>query len=350
MMGWRRATIHNSEISTDQPFVSVVVPVRNEASTIEYLLHDLAKQTYPHFEIIIVDDSSEDPTLNVILSVREKFPQLKKQLVILNGNLQAGKKAALTLGIQHAKGEVILTTDGDCRVDRNWIQSTVAQFSKTTNMVIGGVRLSTTTFFTQLQQLEFASLIGSGVATLGWNLPSMANGANLAFRKAAFLKVGGYAGNEQIASGDDEFLLRKIHQAYPATVQFNNQQESVVETVPQPTLSDFFQQRLRWAGKWSLHSGLFSKVLAVSVFLFQSCFLLVPWLLLAGNFSFVTGFSLIAIKVVAEFLFFRSVTRYLGITFLWPVFIVLQFIYPLYVVVVALFTNLFGYSWKGRNF
>lgn len=350
MMGWKRATKHQAAISTDQPFVSVVVPVRNEASTIEHLLHDLAKQTYPHFEIIIVDDSSEDTTLNVILSVREKSPQLKKQLIILTSSDQTGKKAALALGIQHAKGEIILTTDADCRVNREWIQSTVAQFSKTTKMVIGGVRLSTTTFFTKLQQLEFASLIGSGAATLGWGLPSMANGANLAFRKTAFLNVGGYAGNEHIASGDDEFLLRKIHQAYPATVQFNNQQESVVETAPQPTLSDFFQQRLRWAGKWALHSGLFSKVLAVSVFLFQGCFLLVPWLVLAGNFNFVTGLGLIAVKVVVEFLFFRSVTRYQGITFSWPAFITLQFIYPAYVVVVALFTNLIGYSWKGRNF
>lgn len=269
---------------------------------------------------------------------------------VLHCTTQKGKKAALTLGIVHAKGEIILTTDADCRIKPEWIQTMVNQFNEHTMMVTGAVELSASTFFEKLQQVEFASLIASGAATLGWSRPSMANGANLAFRKSAFEAVDGYMGNQHIPSGDDEFLLRKIHQRFPNALVFCANVHAVVKTQAVGTLRDFIQQRLRWAGKWRLHSGVFSKALAVAVFLFQLTFLVVPWLWLFGYMESNTSLLLLASKVFVEYLFFHPVIHKLKLSFSWLAFLLLQFIYPYYVVAVGLLANGGKYTWKGRTF
>jgi cellulose synthase/poly-beta-1,6-N-acetylglucosamine synthase-like glycosyltransferase len=349
-MGWRRATQHSAKSTSDNPFVSVIIPLRNEATTIAHLLEDLSNQTYSYFEVVLVNDHSEDESLTVISRVRERFPQLKERIKILQCTTQSGKKAALTLGIVHAKGEIILTTDADCRVNADWIQTITNQFTENTLMVIGVVSLSASNFFEELQQVEFAGLIATGAATLGWSRPSMANGANLAFRKSAFERVGGYAGNEHIPSGDDEFLLRKIHQHFPNAIVFCANTKAVVETQAAKTWNDFIQQRLRWAGKWHLHSGLFSKTLAVSIFLFQLIFLLVPWLWLLGFLEGRVVLLLLGGKSLAEYLFFHPVVDKLKLPFPWLAFFVLQFIYPYYVVAVGLLANRGKYVWKGRTF
>ncbi len=349
MLGWKKAA-HASRNSSLTSFASVLVPFRNEANTLAFLLEDLSKQKYSAFEIILVNDHSEDDSLNVISRVCEKFPRLKEQVRVVHCTQQSGKKAALTLGIAQATGDIILTTDADCRVDNEWVQSMLSHFTDNTMLVVGGVRLSASSFFEKLQQLEFVSLIGSGVATLGWNLPSMANGANLAYRKVAFEKVGGYAGNEHVPSGDDEFLLRKICNEYSEAVCFAANPTSIVETWPANTLKTFIQQRLRWAGKWRLHTGLFSKVLALSIFFFQLTFLILPILLVLKVISWPLALAMMGSKVVGEFLFLYPVSQRLGVKFQWLAFGALQFIYPYYVVAVGLLANGSKYTWKGRTF
>lgn len=349
MLGWKRAA-HASRNSSLTSFVSVIVPFRNEANTLAFLLEDLSKQKYLAFEIILVNDHSEDDSLKVISRICEKSSRLKEQVRVVHCTEHSGKKAALTLGIVQAKGDIILTTDADCRVGNEWVESMLSHFTDDTMMVVGGVRLSASSFFEKLQQLEFVSLIGSGAATLGWNLPSMANGANLAYRKIAFEKVGGYAGNEHIPSGDDEFLLRKIVDQYSEAVRFADHPTSIVETRPADTLKTFIQQRLRWAGKWRMHTGLFSKVLALSIFFFQLTFLTLPILLMFKIIAWPLALVVMGCKVVGEFLFLYPVSHRLGVKFPWLAFGALQFIYPYYVVAVGLLANGSKYTWKGRTF
>lgn len=350
MVGWSRITQHSIKPALVKPFVSVIIPFRNESARIKHLLEDLSRQTYSPIEVILVDDHSEDETVTVILSEAEKFPQLKERLRLFQCTTQSGKKAALTLGMAHAQGEIILTTDADCRMKTGWAQTMVSQFVENTMMVTGPVSLSASTFFEDLQQVEFLSLIASGAATLAWARPSMANGANLAFRKAAFESVDGYAGNEHIPSGDDEFLLRKMHQHFPNAILFCANENAVVRTPASGTLKDFIQQRVRWAGKWRLHSSVFSKILPIGVFLFQLAFLLTPWLAMLGFLKVAFALLLLGSKALAECLFFQLVVRKLKLTFSWQAFFVLQFIYPYYVVAVGLLAVRGKYTWKGRTF
>lgn len=323
--------------------------MRNEAVNIANLLSDLSGQDYNAFEVIIVDDHSEDSSKS-IAATWLKENGVEEDFIRLLSNDDSGKKSALALGIKAANGEFVMTTDVDCRLPESWISKTIAQAGNQTQLIVGAVRMKGEKFVDHLQQLEFASLIGSGAATLGWQLPTMANGANLTFRKSAFEAVDGYADNKLIASGDDEFLMRKIHARFPGSVIFNHSQHTVVETSTHNSLPAFLNQRIRWASKWALHKTYTSTLLALLIFVFQLTFLLSPWLMLLGYISLKLGIALLILKAGAEWLFFIPVLRQLKQSFNLLAFTVLQFIYPYYVVGIGLLANVMGYRWKGRRY
>ena len=348
-VGWRRAIHAKREPHRQHEFISVIIPVRNESANIGFLLDDLLQgRSRDFFEVIIVDDHSEDNTKLVVESKLNSYPHSNDRIIPSSGH---GKKAALATGIQHAKGDIIVTTDADCRVSPTWVHSVNLAFANDNiKMVVGPVRIeSNQTFFSKLQSIEFSSLIGTGAATLEFGIPTMCNGANLAFRREVFLEVNGYEGNENVASGDDEFLLRKISEKYPNGISFNNSQNGIVSTQPQQTIAQFFSQRLRWAGKWKHHHDLKSKILALSVFTFHVMVLSLLIIYAAHLISGTILLSLLASKMIIEFIFLSTVTSWLGIRWSWASFLLLQFIYPVYAIYTGFASLFLNPSWKGRK-
>jgi biofilm PGA synthesis N-glycosyltransferase PgaC len=344
LAGWRRVSSKALPASVRCRFISVVVAARNEEKNITQLLESLKQLDYPKdfFEVILVDDHSEDTTY----SIAESFFQKNKIGVAIRLEQGVGKKAAIKSGIERSKGEIIVTTDGDCEVPIGWLKSINHFFEdEKMQMGVGAVKIRSGDFFSSLQSLEFASVMGTGAATLRMGLPTMCNGANLSFRKQAFQQVNGYEGNEMIASGDDQFLMEKINREFKDSVSFISSQQSIVLTQPVETLSDFFKQRIRWAGKWSRQS-LFSRMLAIFIFLFQ-----LSWLV-ALVFEFVYPSkiitALIAVKLFLEFVFLQSVQHFLSARFSMISFLALQFIYAPYVIIVALLSQWKKIEWKGR--
>ena len=215
---------------------------------------------------------------------------------------------------------------------------------------MGGVRIADDHgFFSQLQALEFSSLIGVCGATAGLGIPAMCNGANLAFLKSAFQTVNGYEGNFNIASGDDEFLLRKIDRHFPDAVYFLAEPDAVVSTGPQKTRIDFIQQRLRWAGKWKYSSSPITKVFSVFVLLFQISFLLLLTMVLLHRIDTGIASLLIVAKLILEFFFLFRVCGFLHVKWRTLHFLILQFVYPLYVIFIGVASNFSSYEWKERK-
>ena len=348
-IGWVKAIARRSEGSrSDFNFISIVVPVRNEENTIGALISDLTDQNYPDdkLEIIFVDDDSDDHTPMIINDAIKGVSNCS--FIKAEGQ---GKKSAITTGVQHAKGEIIITTDGDCRVSKNWLQSFNLSFENdSVKMVTGAVKIETNgSFFSSMQSVEFASLIGSGAATLAFGVSSMCNGANLAFRKKIFQEVDGYKGNETIPSGDDEFLMRKVTDKYPDGIRFNNLSESVVLTSPSKSLIQFISQRLRWAGKWMHHKDVTSKILALYVFTFHAFVLMMPAFFLTELAGGDLLLSLFLMKVTVDFVFLYAVTSYLKTPWNWFAFFTLQLVYSFYAVGIGITSFVIKPSWKGRK-
>jgi len=342
-IGWLKAVAKTKMKAAGKAyFISVIVPVRNEEKNIGTLLKSLERQDYlkSNFEVILVDDHSTDD------SFEKCKGRLQNMATFSLDKDENGKKAALTRGINYAEGEIIASTDADCLLPSDWLATINSTFQgDLINMAAGMVSIADDEkLFPQWQAMEFASVMGTGAAAFGLNAPMMCNGANLSFRKQVFSEVNGYEGNSHVASGDDEFLMRKILSRYPDSIQMMN---SIVVTQPQATLRDFFQQRIRWASKWKGNPSISAKLLAVFIFLTQ-----LSWIFFLATFyryDPMTTLVLFLLKIIADLLFLLPIFRLMKIKFRLIPFLGLQFFYPFYVIFVGLLAPWISYQWKDRK-
>lgn len=348
LIGWVRIRRQPMPPRTAKPpGVSVVIAFRNEASNLGNLVRDLAGSAFPadRFEIVLVDDHSEDNSVEV---VKEAMAAYHNVVLLQLPDERSGKKAALRMGIERARFDIIATTDADCTLSKNWLTCVASYFEEEqTKLLLGPVKLSDDgTFFGQLQVLEFVSVAGTTAATVGLGHPVMANGANLAFRKSVFDEVGGYEDNMAVPSGDDEFLMRKIYARYPRGIRYLNYYEAAVSTAPQPDLKSFAYQRMRWAGKWRYNPDWVARGLAVFILAAQCAFLA----LLVSNLQTPGGTSfLVVMKVLVEGIFIAWMCRFLDRPFHAGAFLFIQLLYPLYVLIIGVGSLFLPYQWKGRR-
>ena len=348
-VGWTLASKPSVKVqrvdSDNRPLISIVVAARNEEQCLPSLLNDLRAQQYVDFEVIIIDDHSEDRTSQICQKAAESDPRIRS--VVASG---VGKKAALSQGVGLSQGTIIVSTDADCRVGPHWLEAWTHIFIDDSVMLgFGAVSMTGPTRFDRIQAMEFATLVGAGAATATLGKPTMCNGANLAFRRSAFVAVKGYAGNEQIPSGDDEFLMRKIESHFPGSIRYCADSNVLVKTGTLATLPAFVQQRIRWAGKWKCNSSTTSKLLAVGVFCLHLCVLALPILLVTDTIKPSVVLLCILLKFFAEFFFLCSLRPIILSRWSWVAFFVLQLVYSGYVVGVALWSQFSGFQWKGRR-
>lgn len=344
------------------PVISVIIPVRNEAENILAILQDIAQQkiseeeAFPTagFEVFVVNDHSDDYTAQL---VKEYQSNCSYQLHLLELRLPlnfAGshKKMAIAQAVGKAKGDIIVTTDGDCRVGMYWLATLGRFFHKQQPALVSGpvVFHQEKNLFHRLQTIEFASLIGTGAASMHAHKPNMCNGANLAFTKEAFYRVGGYEGSMHVPSGDDEFLMQKIFQKYPRRVFFIKSQGAVVYTHAKMSLKEFYYQRRRWAGKWKLHKNKSITVLAVFIFFYHCSFLTVVVMAITDQYSWLILWIQLLPKIGLEFFFLRDILQFMKKRMFTLNFILLEFIYSAYVVFFGICANFGSYTWKNRQY
>ena len=191
--------------------VSVIVAVRNEEANLPELLARLSDQDFPKtlFEVIVVDDHSTDNTRALLSSSSQNELSLK---VLRLPEGITSKKKAIEAGIQAASGELIITTDADCRMGISWISAYASFYEQTGAQFIAAPvkmegHLSLRDIFQSLDFLAMQTITGASVNN---RLHSMCNGANLAYTKKAFTDVNGFEGIDEIPSGDDMLLMHKI--------------------------------------------------------------------------------------------------------------------------------------------
>ncbi|MFZ4708109.1 MAG: glycosyltransferase [Bacteroidales bacterium] len=353
-IGWFRLRYTEFSTAPGIATVTVVIAARNEEENIGICLAAIISQDYPRslFGIIVVDDHSTDGTLMVINRVIEGNPGINIRLLQLTAEEQ-GKKTAISKAIAVAQNEWIVTTDADCVMGANWLSSLMAgAVDPEVQMLLAPVIFrKTKTVFGQMQELEFLSLIASSAGAVSTGLPVMCNGANLAYRREAFFKAGGYTSDKGFASGDDVFLMMKIRQMYNSrAIKFIKSPSSGVITYANETLYEFLNQRLRWVSKAKGYKDLW--VLLVSGIVFTQSFLL-----LITTLAWATGFIkpilpliLFTAKFLADLPIMASACGFAKRRKLMIWYLPLQFIYPVYLVAMGMIGNILSFRWKGRKF
>ncbi len=354
--GWGRIKkLQKPAGKSDGLFISVVIAVRNEAKNISDLIDDLARQSLSlrQFEIIIVDDRSEDATVSVVEKSLISHEKLNARIISaeLHEDM-APKKAALLTGIVNAEGDIIVTTDGDCRVGSDWLEAIKSPFSHEKIMFVSGpvVIDEGAGLFSKMQSFEFTSLMGSGAAMIALGYPLMCNGANLAFRKTAFDKVGSYESVAHHATGDDVYLMQKIYAAFPGSAHFIKDQRAVIRTGAGGSLRDVVHQRRRWASKWNKHLLAGSWVLPVFLFVFYLSFLTALILPFYHGELMISMANVVIVKMVLDYFFLREVVTFSGLRMRFWLFLLMEVLYPFYVLFFGIAVHFGGWRWKGRDF
>ena len=337
---------------------SVIVPFRNETENLPKLLASILQLNYPKsmFEIILVDDDSEDSSVQVINNFLQKrpFDCAKCDIRIIQNKrvTNSPKKDAINTAINIAQHDWIITTDADCTLPKYWLD-TFDEFIQTNqpNCIVAPVSYSdSNSFLKRFQALDLLSLQGATIGGFGIKLPFLSNGANLAYRKSTFQSVNGFNGNDDIASGDDIFLLEKLKKADSKKVLYLKSNQAIVSTKPVINLSALIQQRLRWASKTSHNPNWFSKLVGLIVFLGNlACIAMLPILFLGYLKPRIT-IALVVIKFRIDFLLLFKTARFFKqenvlFSYVWSCMI-----YPFFSVYIAVLSLFKPYQWKGRTF
>ena len=335
--------------------ITVVIPVRNEAENIGSLLEDLIRQLYKNFEVLVVNDQSEDDTKAIVQGYIESSSLNLKliDLEIEQGFVGSHKKKAITQAVENANGMLILCTDGDCQIPDTWIEEFAGFFeqNKDAAFISGPVKFQEVrNVLGQLQSLELQALIVTGAASMAMNKPNMCNGANMAFSKTAFEAVNGYEGIEHLASGDDEFLMQKIYSKYPEGVFFLKSKKAIVSTKPLDSVKELYYQRRRWAGKWRHHKNLFVQLLAGFIFFFYIAFIAAGIASIFGWYPWKIFCTQWLVKCIFELVFMSRIGRFFNKSLSLKDFALLEIFYSFYVVFFGVAANFGTYQWKGRSY
>ena len=337
---------------------SIVIPFRNEAEHLPDLLKSIETLNYPKhlFEIIFVDDESEDNSVEIIKTTLKitsiDCAQGDIRVISNERKTNSPKKDAITYAIKKAKYDWIITTDADCQLPKFWLDS-FDEFVQKNNVVCIAAPVTyfnVNSFLYRFQTLDILSLQGATIGGFGINKPFLCNGANLAYKKSIFTEVNGFEGNTDIASGDDIFLLEKITKKYPKQLHYLKCEQAIVKTQPQPTWVDVFSQRIRWAAKTSATKKWFGKITGLIVLLMNSLIILGLVLSIIGSLKIKILLYILFIKFNIDILLIYKSAFFFNQKGVLKYYIFGFLIYPFFSVCVAFISILSGYKWKGRHF
>ncbi len=333
-------------------FVSIIIPFRNEEDNILLNLKSVEAQNYPKekFEVIYVDDSSTDNSLEILKS-SIKNENIKVFSLPENLGEIARKKRTVNFGIENCRGEIIVTTDADCIHSPEWLVNLLSALDDKTGFISGPVEfIDDKSVFAELQQIEFAGLILTGAGLIKMNRPIICNAANIAYRKSIFESLNGFQDHLHISSGDDGFLMQKIHKDGKYCVKFCLNKGAVVKTKSADSILQFFQQRKRWASK-SIYYNDKKIIIELILIFFFYLGLVVQFLLgfLVSKIFFFLLFDSLFIKFLLEFLILKMGNKILFPGLKLRYFLLaelLQLPYILFSSTAGLFGN---FTWKERK-
>jgi cellulose synthase/poly-beta-1,6-N-acetylglucosamine synthase-like glycosyltransferase len=341
-IAFSRASARKISVAETATFpISVIVCAHDEEDNLRELIPALLAQNHPEFEVIIVDDRSNDGTFDMLLEETRKDHRLRMVHVNRTPNHVNSKKYAITLGIKAARYEWIALTDADCRPEgAQWLRSLNAEFSPETSFVLGHSPYTKQPGFLNLF-IRFESLITAiqylSFAFLG--NPYMGVGRNMAYRRSAFMEAKGFNQLLPITGGDDDlFVNRHANKTNTAVTILPSSQ---VTSIPKTSWKAFYRQKVRHLSVGKHYKAGHRILLGLFLLTWMlTWFAGIPLAIFSPLYLWVLGALIIRMLVLTITL--RQLSKKLGQPFeVWGV-IPLDFIYGFYYLVtglVALFTR-----------
>ncbi|MCC9136205.1 glycosyltransferase [Pontibacter silvestris] len=236
---------NDPETGGQQRPVSVIVAAHDELENLMELLPQLVDQEYPEFEVVVVNDRSEDDTEFYLYELERQYSNLKVVTIKKTPDYLNSKKYAVALGIRASKYEHLLFTDADCRpCSRHWIYKMQSGYTGGVEIVLGyspyikikGFLNHLIRFETLLTGIQYLSHAYKGHAYMGV-------GRNLSYTKACFFRSKGFASHIKTVGGDDDLFIRDAVRNSKANIVINK--EGQTSSIPKKTFREWLIQKRR---------------------------------------------------------------------------------------------------------
>ena len=285
--------------------VSVIICAKNEYYNLKEYLHLILEQDYPDFEVVVVNDASDDETIFFLEDMERKYGNLSIVTLMQDLNFFSGKKFPLSVGIKSAKNEHLLLTDADCRpAGKNWIREMAGRFDTKAEIVLGyGAYNENPDFLNKIIRYETATTALQYFSYALSGIPYMGVGRNLAYKKELFIKSKGFISHYNVASGDDDLFINKVATKSNTVICANY--DGFTFSKPQESTRNWFRQKRRHlsAGKHYKFKHLFLLgTWSLSTFLFY--FLLIS--LLSVNYLTAIVGSIFLARLLSQLIIYKK--------------------------------------------
>lgn len=243
---------HNKKVKKDKvpftqerPPVSIIIAAKNEEENIKEYLPVVLEQNYPKYEVIVINDASDDDTGIVLEELKEKYPHLRTSFVPEGTRNISSKKLAITLGVKAAQYDVLLFTDADCvPQSADWISLMMRNFTQGTEFVLGyGAYLKEKSFLNRMITFDTLFIASQYLGMARSGKPYMGVGRNMAYKKEVFFRLKGFSSNLDILSGDDDLIVNKA--ANRNNTRIESCLESITWSKPKKTFRVWYYQKTR---------------------------------------------------------------------------------------------------------
>ena len=192
--------------------VSVVVCARDAYEYLQDLVPVLLTQDYPDYEIVIVNDCSEDETEEWLKDIERREPKIKPVQLRQHLNFFNGKKFPLSMGIKSAKNDLIVLTDVNCLpTNSQWLRSVVNSYGNNTEVVIGySPYFNKKGVFNKIMRFDAVQYAIQYLSAALNKHPYMGIGTNLSYRKELFYRHKGFTSHYTTSVGDDDLFISQV--------------------------------------------------------------------------------------------------------------------------------------------
>ncbi|MDR2929086.1 MAG: glycosyltransferase [Cytophagaceae bacterium] len=327
------------------PPVSVIVCAKNEADNLKKFLPAVLAQNYPEYQVIVVNDSSEDDSEMTLAQIKSKYPHLYFTTIPYDRNFKHGKKLAISVGVKAAAHNYLVFTDADCLpASENWLKNMVCGFAPAGKEIVlgfggymkqkGFINFLTRydTFFIAMQYMGFA-LSGK---------PYMGVGRNLAYKKELFVKNNGMKNHVAILSGDDDLFVKETSTCKNVSVV--NILEAHTYSLPPKTMREWLTQKARHLSTAGYYRNSIKYELFFEPFSREILWLTALIMIIFNNFAAATG-GVLVINLVVKIIIWQKIAKLLNQGKLFWGVLLFDFIHP-WLLLWAFFVNKLGRNKK----
>jgi glycosyltransferase involved in cell wall biosynthesis len=288
-----------SDTKKTYPPVSIIISARNEAENLKNFLPSVLEQDYPDYEVVVVNDCSEDDSYDILGKYLIQYPHLKISNVNKDPKFTHNKKFAQFIGIKAAKNEILLFTDADCQPESDkWLEGMTSHFEDKITFVLGyGGYLKEKGLLNKYIRYDTLTIAMQYLGMAIRGIPYMGVGRNLAYRRSVFFTNKGFGEHNHIISGDDDLLVNTLASGDNTITEFSYATHT--RSVPSSGLKEWITQKKRHLTTAPYYK-LRDKILLIAEPFTRILFYITLIILLSFAYLWTYVIAIFAIRLIAQ--------------------------------------------------